>query len=115
MAQKPNLLLSVAATVAVTAILAAFAAWVVCRFHPRPFLSAFWPCLAGALFTTFWLEGFNILEMAVIGGVVLLLAVVSIPFAARTPFPAFPAHVIASVASGMLSSRVFRRMHWRQW
>jgi hypothetical protein len=115
MVQNSKLLLHIAATVAASAIFAAFTAWVVCWSYPRPFFSAFWPCVVGALFTTILLEGFNILEMAVICGVLLTLAVLSIPIAARVQSPAFPAYAFASVASGMLSSRVFRRIHWQEW
>jgi hypothetical protein len=115
MAHKPNLLLTITATVAVTAILAAFAAWVVCRYHPRPLFSAFWPCFGGALFFTMGFITFNVIEALVAGSIALILAVVSIPTAARTSLPAFPAQVIASLASGMLSSRVLRRMDSGEW
>ncbi|HSI63293.1 MAG TPA: hypothetical protein VLE43_09235 [Candidatus Saccharimonadia bacterium] len=115
MAHKSKLLLSIAVSVAVAAILAAFAAWVVCRYHPRPYFSAFWPCFGGALFVGFALEGLNIIEFFVFGGMMLLVATVSIPILAHSTAPALPAFTIASVASGMLSSRVFRRGHSRQW
>jgi hypothetical protein len=115
MVHKTNLLLTVAASVAVAAILAALAAWVVCQFHPRPYFSVFWPCFVGALFVGIALEGLSNIEFSVFSGMMLTVAALGIPVLAHTKVPALPFFAIASVASGMLSSRVFRRMDSGEW
>ncbi|RBP44198.1 hypothetical protein DES53_10417 [Roseimicrobium gellanilyticum] len=115
MAHRPNLLPGIAASVAVTAILAAVAACVVCWLYPAPFLNAFWSCLGGALVAALLLSIFTVLEMIVAGGILLTLAGICIPIAARLSEPALPAYAIASVASGMLSSRAFRRAEFGHW
>ena len=115
MTQKPRLLLNFAATVAISAILAAFAAWAVCWLYPRSYISAFLPCLIGGLVATLVLTTFNVVESCFIMGICVVLAVVSIPICARLQRPAVPAYIIASLASGMLSSRAVRRMGFAEW
>jgi hypothetical protein len=87
--------------------LAAFSAWLIStHLAPRPFASAFWPCLICTVLANILFFTFNVLEGAVVFLVCLLVAVCTIPIGARLGAPALGYIALAACIAGFVSSRI---------
>jgi len=88
-------------------LLVGFFAWLIsAQLAPRPFASAFWPCLIGSLLASAFFVTLNLLEGGCIGLICLLTGLLCVgvlakfhPFAAAGYYYIVPAAMVAGFAA----------------
>jgi hypothetical protein len=90
--------------------LAAFSAWLISsHLAPRPFATAFWPCLGCTVFMSAVLITFTVVEAVIACGILFLVGLVGTPsLARRLSAPALPYVAASALVAGFASSRVLR-------
>ena len=107
--KRPVLLLRCLRWLAILLPLVGFSAWLIsAHLAPRPFASAFWPCLVGSLLASAFFLTLNILEGGCIGVICLTTCLVGVHVLGRFhPFAAagYTYIVPAAMLTGFVATR----------